>query len=70
MNDLQLIELIEALKKLMPKKIIYISCNPSTMARDIKELLPSYTIKSVQPVDLFPKTQHVECVVQLCRKQN
>ena len=53
-----------------PKKIIYISCNAATMARDIKlyqEL--GYKLTKVQPVDLFPMTHHVECVVLLQRKK-
>ena len=53
-----------------PQRIIYISCNPATMARDIKlyqEL--GYELKKVQPVDLFPQTHHVECVVLLQRRK-
>ncbi|MDQ0223367.1 23S rRNA (uracil(1939)-C(5))-methyltransferase RlmD [Streptococcus moroccensis] len=53
-----------------PKKITYISCNPATMARDIKlyeEL--GYKLQKVQPVDLFPQTHHVECVVLLQRSK-
>ena len=53
-----------------PQRIVYISCNPATMARDIKlyqEL--GYELKKVQPVDLFPQTHHVECVVLLQRKK-
>ncbi|MGV3489203.1 MAG: 23S rRNA (uracil(1939)-C(5))-methyltransferase RlmD [Tuberibacillus sp.] len=46
-----------------PKRIVYVSCNPDTFATDIKELVPfGYTLKKVQPVDLFPHTVHVECV--------
>ena len=51
-------------------RIAYISCNVATMARDIKlyqEL--GYELKKVQPVDLFPQTHHVECVVLLQRKK-
>lgn len=61
-------KLIDALLSLNPKKIIYISCNASTMARDIKTLTEKYEIKDLTPVDLFPKTYHVECVASLIRK--
>jgi len=52
-----------------PKKIVYISCNAATMARDIKlyqEL--GYKLTKVQPVDLFPMTHHVECVALLVKE--
>ncbi|MCM3226132.1 23S rRNA (uracil(1939)-C(5))-methyltransferase RlmD [Terribacillus saccharophilus] len=49
-----------------PKRIVYVSCNPETFAVDIKELNEfGYTLKEVQPVDLFPHTVHVECVAVL-----
>ncbi|WP_102028794.1 23S rRNA (uracil(1939)-C(5))-methyltransferase RlmD [Salirhabdus sp. Marseille-P4669] len=49
-----------------PERIVYVSCNPDTFATDIKELEPfGYTLKKVQPVDLFPHTVHVECVALL-----
>lgn len=49
-----------------PERIVYVSCNPDTFAVDIKELEPfGYTLKTVQPVDLFPHTVHVECVALL-----
>ena len=63
-------KLIDALLELKPKKIVYISCNPSTMARDIKLLKDSYKVESVQPVDLFPRTHHVECVVRMSRTEH
>jgi len=53
---------IQVLKNLQPEKIIYISCNPATLARDLKELEAKYDIEKVQPVDMFPYTSHVECV--------
>ena len=56
---------VELLKSLKPEKIIYISCNPATLARDLKELQENYTINSVQPVNMFPFTHHVECVTVL-----
>ncbi len=47
------------------KKILYISCSPATLARDIKILSEKYTPSAVTPVDMFPHTKHVECVVKL-----
>ena len=49
-------------------RIAYISCNVATMVRDIKLYLSWYTIKRVQPVDLFPQTHHVECVSLLVKR--
>lgn len=54
--------------KIKPKKLIYISCNPATMVRDLKKLEESYYIKEIQPVDMFPFTSHVEVVSVLGRK--
>ena len=56
---------IAIMKKIRPKKIIYISCNPVTMARDLSYLNDLYDIKKVVPVDMFPNTAHVECVCVL-----
>lgn len=61
-------ELLHALLEVAPEKIIYISCNPATLARDIKFLCEEvYTVEEVQPVDMFPFTRHVECVVLMSR---
>lgn len=56
---------IAIMKKISPKKIIYISCNPVTMARDLSYLNDLYDVKKVIPVDMFPNTAHVECVCVL-----
>ena len=61
---------IELLKRLQPKKIIYISCNPATLARDLKKLEEKYSIDKVQPVDQFPYTSHCESVCILKRVHN
>ena len=50
------------------RQIVYISCNPATLARDLADLQSFYTIDSVQPYDMFPQTRHVETVVRLSRK--
>ena len=51
-----------------PEKIVYISCNPATQARDITLLAEAYSVEAVQPVDMFPQTHHVENVTLLRRK--
>lgn len=57
---------LEGIKKLSPKKIIYISCDPATLARDLAVLETyGFTTKLVQPFDMFPQTSHVECVTIL-----
>ncbi|ERJ13027.1 23S rRNA (uracil(1939)-C(5))-methyltransferase RlmD [Haloplasma contractile] len=61
-------KLIDLLLKTPIKKIIYVSCNPSTLAKNLKELSHSYNIVSIQPLDMFPQTHHVESVVRLERK--
>ncbi len=53
---------IAIMKRILPKKIVYISCNPVTMARDLSYLTDLYTIKKIIPVDMFPNTSHVECI--------
>lgn len=53
------------LLKAAPKKIIYVSCNPATQARDLKILSAKYDIKGIQPVDMFPHTMHVENVASM-----
>ena len=57
----------EALMLLIPRKIIYISCNPSSQARDLAMMREFYRITAVQPVDMFPHTHHVENVVKMER---
>jgi len=57
---------VKNLIKLSPEKIIYVSCNPATMARDIEMLVnEKYMIKELQPIDMFPHTPHIECVTTL-----
>ena len=59
---------IKASVAMQPEKITYVSCNPATMARDIKRYQElGYELKKVQPVDLFPQTHHVEAVALLSK---
>ncbi|MCL2302097.1 MAG: 23S rRNA (uracil(1939)-C(5))-methyltransferase RlmD [Lentimicrobiaceae bacterium] len=60
-------DVIARLLEMEPPKIVYISCNPATQARDITELAKKYTVAKVQPVDMFPHTHHVENVVLLVK---
>lgn len=57
--------LLDKILEVGPKRIIYVSCDSATLARDIRILSDSYKLISVQPVDMFPNTVHVECVVLL-----
>ncbi len=50
---------------LEPERIAYISCNPSTLARDIKKLLGQYDIESMRVIDFFPQTYHIESLAVL-----
>lgn len=59
---------IDNVKRINPKEIIYVSCDPMTLVRDLKELKDNYLIKEITPVDMFPNTHHVECVILLQRK--
>ncbi|MEZ4907370.1 MAG: 23S rRNA (uracil(1939)-C(5))-methyltransferase RlmD [Saprospiraceae bacterium] len=61
-------KVVEEILKLNPQKIIYISCNPATQARDIFLMKDDYTVKNSQAVDMFPHTHHIENVVELVRK--
>ena len=60
---------LDALIKLSPKTVVYVSCNPETLARDLEYLRKNsgYKVRKIQPVDMFPHTQHVETVVLMTR---
>lgn len=60
-------QVVEQLLRTAPETIVYVSCNPATQARDIELLSPKYRVECIQPVDMFPHTQHVENVVKLNR---
>ena len=51
-----------------PERIVYVSCNPATQARDLQLMDAAYRVEAVQPVDMFPHTHHVENVVKLVRR--
>ncbi|MEG0314379.1 MAG: 23S rRNA (uracil(1939)-C(5))-methyltransferase RlmD [Erysipelotrichaceae bacterium] len=59
---------ISSIVKMNPSKIVYVSCDPSTLARDLAIFNKDYHIDTIQPVDMFPHTYHVECVVLMTRK--
>ena len=61
-------DVVKAIEKAGPDRIVYISCNPSTQARDIFLLSSNYEVLKVQPVDMFPHTHHVENVVLLKKR--
>jgi len=62
-------DVIKTILGAAPKRIVYVSCNPATQARDLQLLDCDYRVAEVQPVDMFPHTPHVENVVLLTRKQ-
>lgn len=63
-------DVIKVILEATPERIVYVSCNPSTQARDLALLDGMYEVMAVQPVDMFPHTQHVENVVKLRRRNN
>ncbi|MGM9652293.1 MAG: 23S rRNA (uracil(1939)-C(5))-methyltransferase RlmD [Eubacteriales bacterium] len=63
-------DFLDAAGKLSPARIVYVSCNPDTLARDVHTLFRAgYRLTRVTPVDMFPFTTHVECVALLCREE-
>ena len=61
---------IETILKIKPKKLVYVSCNPATLARDVKLLEEKYDLGKITLVDMFPFTHHVECVVAMILKES
>jgi 23S rRNA (uracil1939-C5)-methyltransferase len=61
-------DVVKTILRAAPKRIVYVSCNPATQARDLQDLDTQYKVTAVQPVDMFPHTPHVENVVLLVRK--
>lgn len=61
-------EFLSSAVKLQPSRIVYVSCNPETLARDLKYLVKNkYQVKKIQPVDMFPFTEHIETIVLLSK---
>lgn len=63
-------DVVKVILEASPRRIVYVSCNPATQARDLALLHEKYDIEAVQPVDMFPHTQHVENVVALTLRQS
>jgi 23S rRNA (uracil1939-C5)-methyltransferase len=63
-------DVLSSVLELAADRIVYVSCNPATMARDMKELIKQYDIIDIQPVDMFPHTFHIEAVARLVRRTN
>ena len=62
--------LVEKLIEISPPKMVYVSCNVATQARDLQLLSEKFTVEKLQPVDMFPHTHHIECVALLKLKEN
>ncbi|MFI3329868.1 MAG: 23S rRNA (uracil(1939)-C(5))-methyltransferase RlmD [bacterium] len=58
-------EIRDLVNKTKPKRIVYVSCNPATLAKDLKDLKSNYKVKSITPFDMFPFTSHIESVTLL-----
>lgn len=61
-------DVVKTILRAAPQRIVYVSCNPATQARDLQELDADYRVAAVQPVDMFPHTPHVENVVLLIKR--
>jgi 23S rRNA (uracil1939-C5)-methyltransferase len=62
-------EVVRLVLDMGPDRIVYVSCNPATLARDLSMMIDQYAILEIQPVDMFPHTYHVETVVKLAKKR-
>jgi 23S rRNA (uracil1939-C5)-methyltransferase len=62
-------DVIKTICRLAPERLVYVSCNSTTLARDLADLSAVYEIHRIQPVDMFPHTYHIETVAELRRKQ-
>ena len=61
---------MDSIIKLRPSRLVYVSCNPETCKRDLSYISKYYSVNSIQPVDMFPWTSHVEAVISLSRKND
>jgi 23S rRNA (uracil1939-C5)-methyltransferase len=57
----------EALIDLAPRRLLYLSCDPATLARDLARLLPAYRLDELELIDLFPQSFHIEALARLVR---
>ena len=62
-------DVIDTILRAAPARIVYVSCNPATQARDIARMADRYEVVCIRPVDMFPHTHHVENVALLRRKE-
>lgn len=62
-------DIVEMIERILPERVVYVSCNPATQARDLALLHENYEVIKVQPVDMFPHTHHVENIVALKRRK-
>ena len=61
-------DVVRQVREMAPKRIVCVSCNPATLARDISMMADLYHVSEIQPVDMFPHTYHIESVARLERK--
>lgn len=61
-------DVVKQVLQIAPERIVYVSCNPATLARDISLMKDAYHVAEVQPVDMFPHTWHIESVARLDKK--
>lgn len=62
-------DVVEKVASMAPEKIVYVSCNPATLARDVSLLAADYRVEKIQPVDMFPHTYHIEAVAKLTKRK-
>jgi len=62
-------DVVKQVQKMGPNRIVYVSCNPATLARDLALMVDDYQVQEVQPVDMFPHTYHMEAVAKLVNKK-
>jgi 23S rRNA (uracil1939-C5)-methyltransferase len=66
--DEKKVQALKEIVKIRPEQILYVSCNPATLARDLKYLTKGdYKLEKVLPIDMFPQTGHIECLAYLKR---